>query len=533
MLNFKWILAACAAASVAAGAVGADEPASVSAQAETAWPEMTATSLAQSIRDRRVTAVEATRHYLARIDAHNRSGAELNAVIVVDPTALAQAERLDAMAAQGRFAGPLHGVPVLVKDTIDVAGLPTTAGSLALAGNTALRDAEIVARLRAQGAIILGKANLSEWSNFRAGGMPAGWSAVGGQTRNPYSLDHSPCGSSSGSAVAVAAGFAPLTLGAETNASLICPAAVNGVAGFRPTHGLLPQDGMVLVSESQDTAGPMARSVEDIALAMAALTSANEAAAQIPLADASLAGVRIGVFRWAEGQHPAVSAAFNEAVQRMEAAGAAMVDITEFSPDPVMWQYGEAVLVSEFADNLERTLQTAHPRLETRTIEALIAFNASVPEEEVDRFGQDILDRLANVPRSGTPEHRERVSAIRSAARERGIDHLLDRHDVAVLIMPAAPPAAPLVRDEEAQRLRRNVGASWLPAMAGYPMLTVPMGQADGLPLGLGIVGRGGEDWQVIAIGAAYERVAPPMDSPDLIPLHEGERRDGMDGARE
>lgn len=515
MLNFKWILAACVAVSATASAASADEPAG-GVEAEPAWAEMTATSLAQSIRSGQFTAVEATRHYLSRIDAHNRSGAALHAVIAVDPTALAQAERLDALAARGEFAGPLHGVPVLVKDSIDVAGLPTTAGSLALAENTAASDAEIVARLRAQGAIILGKANLSEWSNFRAGGMPGGWSAAGGQTRNPYRLDHSPCGSSSGSAVAVAAGFAPLTLGAETNASLICPAAVNGVAGFRPTHGLLPQDGMMLVSHSQDTAGPMARSVDDIALAMAALTGAGDDVASMPASDGSLAGVRIGVFRWAEGQHPDVSAAFNEAVARMEAAGAVMVDITEFSPDPVMWQLGEAVLVSEFADNLERVLAAAHPRVETRTIEALIAFNASVPEEEGERYGQGILERLVDAPRSDTPEHRERISAIRTAARERGIDHLLDSHDVAVLIMPAAPPAAPPVRDEETQRLRRNVGATWLPAMAGYPMLTVPMGQADGLPLGLGIVSRGGEDWQVIAIGAAYEGVAPPIALPDL-----------------
>ncbi|CAN0054450.1 unnamed protein product, partial [Chrysoparadoxa australica] len=259
-----------------AGCAEINVPSDTSAAEGVDLSRVTASQLSSEIRRGELTAVDATQYYLARIAAHNRAGAQLHAVIEIDPTALEQAAALDALAAQGLYRGALHGVPVLIKDTIDAEGLATTAGSLALAGNVAVDDAAIVARLRAEGAIVLGKTNLSEWSNFRGRDVPAGWSAMGGQTRNPYSVDHSPCGSSSGSAVAITAGFAPLSLGAETNGSLICPAAVNGVVAFKPSVGLLPQDGMLLVSNSQDTAGPMARSVTDIALAFDIMHLAGE-----------------------------------------------------------------------------------------------------------------------------------------------------------------------------------------------------------------------------------------------------------------
>lgn len=512
-MNWSILKAGCAALAVM-GCAASPEMAAAPAGAAQAveLSGMTATDLAREIRQGRITAVETTQYYLSRIEAHNRAGAELNAVIAVDPTALDQAARLDALAAQGRYLGALHGIPVLLKDTIDAQGLATTAGSLALTGNIAAEDAQIVARLRAEGAIVLGKTNLSEWSNFRAGGMPAGWSAVGGQTRNPYSEDHSPCGSSSGSAVAVAAGFAPLSLGVETNASLICPGAVNGVVAFKPTVGLLPQDGMVLASNSQDTAGPMARSIADIALAMEAMTGASY---ETDL-DAGLVGLRIGVFRWAEGNYPGVSAAFDDAVARLEETGAVLVEITEFSPDPAMWQHGQTVLTSELAANLNAYLAATPETVEVRSLDALIAFNAAEPGEEIEDFGQAILEQAAGAPAADTPEHRERVAAVQAAARERGIDLLLAEHDVDVLVMPASAPAAPWVRTPEAQALRRNLGATWLPAMAGYPMLTVPMGETEGLPLGLGIVGRGGEDGLVIRVGYAFEQVAPEAPMPEL-----------------
>jgi amidase len=475
-------------------------------------PSLSATELASAIRQERLTSVEAVEHYLARIEAHNESGATLNAVLALAPDAREQAERLDRMAGNGEWMGRLHGVPVLVKDTIDVAGLPTTAGSLALSTNAAAADAEVVARLRAEGAVILGKTNLSEWSNFRSRGAPAGWSAVGGQTMNPFSPDHSPCGSSSGSAVAVAAGFAPLTLGAETNASLICPGAVNGIVAFKPTIGRLSRDGMILVSDSQDTPGPMARNVADIALAMdAMMASQDDAGPDGDLLDAldnDLEGIRIGVFRWAEGGHPGVSTAFDEAVDTLELAGAQLVEISSFEPDPVLWRLGEAVLLTEFAANTEAYLAARPEPVQVRSIAALVEFNRNEPGEKAAEHGQDILERVVTSGFLGETEHREAVEAIRTAARH-GIDHLLADHDVDVLIMPASPPAAPWIRDPATAALRRNVGATWLPAMAGYPMLTVPMGNTpEGLPLGLGIVGTGGADALVLRVGHGFEQAA-------------------------
>lgn len=483
---------------------------------------LSAIELASAVRQERVTSVEVADHYLARINAHNKSGASLNAVITLNPDARAQAQQLDRMAANGEFMGRLHGIPVLVKDTIDVAGIPTTGGSLALSSNVAAKDADIVAHLRAEGAVILGKTNLSEWSNFRSRNVPAGWSAAGDQTANPFSPDHSPCGSSSGSAVAVAAGFAPLTLGAETNASLICPGAVNGIVAFKPTVGRLARNGMILVSDSQDTPGPMARNVTDIALAMDAMTPASDdhsslGAGFVQTLDGDLTEIQIGVFRWAEGGHPDVSAAFDKAVTTLNAAGADLVEIMDFNPDPVMWRQGEAVLLTEFATNLEAYLASTSKDVRVRSIEALIEFNRNEPREKVGEYGQDILERAAGSPTLGRTEYRQAVEAIRAAARGNGIDHLLATHEVDVLIMPASPPAAPWVRDPETASLRRNVGATWLAAMAGYPMLTVPMGATpEGLPLGLGIIGTGGDDALVLQVGHLFEQAIGITLRPEL-----------------
>tara|TARA_Y100001933_G_scaffold227501_2_gene242254 strand:- start:714 stop:1670 length:957 start_codon:yes stop_codon:yes gene_type:complete len=316
--------------------------------------------------------------------------------------------------------------------------------------------------------------------------------------------------------VAVAAGFAPLSLGAETSASLICPGAVNGIVAFKPTVGLLPQDGMVLVSSSQDTAGPMAQSVADIALAMDAMTGDDPEDGFVAALNADLTGLRIGVFRWAEGGHPGVSAAFDSAVGLLETAGATLVEIDHFEPDPAMWQHGEIILMSELAANLDTYLAGTPETVEVRSLADLLAFNASEPREETARFGQTILERAAEAPGVDTTEHRDRVAAVRTAAREHGIDRLLEEHGVDVLVMPAAPPAAPLQRDPETQALRRNVGATWLPAMAGYPMITVPMGATDGLPLGLGILAGGGDDSVVIRVGYALEQLGPEPLRPVL-----------------
>jgi len=288
-------------------------------------PAGSASELIQRIRAGEITAEESVAIYLARIEAIDRNGPTLQAIISLNPNALAEARTLDAEARAGSFRGVLHGVPILIKDNIETKELPTTAGSLALIDNNTGRDSPVVARLREQGAIILGKTNLSEWANFRSAKSIAGWSGLGGQTRNPHSLDRSPCGSSSGSAAAIAARLAPLALGTETNGSITCPAAMNGVVGFKPTVGLLSQKYIVPISSTQDSAGPITRTVRDAALLLAVMVGeeAPDALADngptgrqdyLEILDRGIAGMRIGVFRWADGNNRAVTAAFDAAV---------------------------------------------------------------------------------------------------------------------------------------------------------------------------------------------------------------------------
>ncbi|MEL7454063.1 MAG: amidase family protein, partial [Pseudomonadota bacterium] len=377
-------------------------------------PRDTASDLAIKIRNGEVSAEDALLAYLARIDANDRQGANLQSIIALNPNALAEARRLDREARAGQFRGRLHGVPVLVKDNIETKELPTTAGSMALLANDTGRDAPIVARLRAEGAIILGKTNLSEWANFRSNRSISGWSAVGGLTRNPHSLDRSACGSSSGSGAAIAANFAPLALGTETNGSITCPAAMTGTVGFKPTIGLLPRTHIVPLSPVQDSAGPMTRTVRDAALMLTIMagTDADDPATKladekridyVEALERDLTGLRIGVFRWAEGDRPAISSAFSEAVAVLEKEGATLVDISEFEPDPVMWMSGDTVLRTEFKHALNAYLADTAPAVTVRSLNDLIAFNLEQADRELALFDQSILIESADAPALDDP----------------------------------------------------------------------------------------------------------------------------------
>ncbi|MEO0974200.1 MAG: amidase family protein, partial [Pseudomonadota bacterium] len=288
-----------------------------------------AESLARAIRDGELTSEALVAASLARVMSLDRQGPQYRAVLSLNESVLDEARTLDADAARGEFRGPLHGLPVLVKDTVETRELPTTAGALALAANDTGKDAAAIARLRSQGAIVLGKTNLSEWSNFRSSDAPAGWSGLGGQTLNAVDTAVSPCGSSSGSAVAVALSFAPLAVGVETNGSITSPAACNGVVGMKPTVGLVSQAGIIPVSRSMDSAGPITRTVRDAAFMLNAMVSpdaADRSANYLAEIEAGVKGMRIGVFRWAEGKDPKVSAAFNRALRALEVRGAVLVD---------------------------------------------------------------------------------------------------------------------------------------------------------------------------------------------------------------
>ncbi len=459
----------------------------------------------------------------AAIERIERLNPQLNAVIAVDPTAVDRARALDRMR---RARGPLYGMTILLKDNIEMAGpLPTTAGSLALVENITNRDAPLVTGLRNADAIIVGKANLSEWANIRSSDSISGWSAVGGQVRNPHALDRNACGSSSGSAAAVAAGMVPAAIGTETDGSITCPAAVNGIVGFKPTVGLVSRTHIVPISASQDTAGPMTRNVRDAALVLEAIAGSDPADPATAEADrrrepyaarlsaTALRGQRIGVMRFADGF--GTDAAFEQALAVLRAQGAELVEITE---GPSRAQYGRdefLVLLTEFKAGLNDYLATTPAAVRTRTLADVIAFNRANPRE-LALFGQNIFEQAEATPGLDSEAYRNaRANSLRATGAE-GIDKLLRDHNVVALVGPTMPAAWPI--DAVHGDQYPGAGAGGLAAVAGYPHLTVPMGQVRGLPVGLSFIGPKWSDGLILSLGYAYEQASNARVEPRLLP---------------
>jgi len=463
-----------------------------------------------------------TRHALQRIEALNP---RLGAVIAVDPTALDQARRLDAA---GPAAGALAGMPILIKDNIEVAGpLPTTAGSLALAGNVTNRDAPLVARLRAAGAVIVGKANLSEWANIRDDDSISGWSAVGGQTRNPHALNRNACGSSTGSAVAVAAGMVPAAIGTETDGSITCPAASTGIVGFKPTVGLVSRTHVIPISVSQDTPGPMTRTVRDAALVLDAIAGTDPADAATADADRnrvryaeqlsteSLRGKRIGVMRFASGF--GTDEAFDEALATLRAQGADLVEIKEFPANRGEIGRNEfTVLLHEFKDGLNDYLATTPASVTTRTLADLIEFNRRNANREMPLFDQDIFEQAQATDGVESKAYRDaRATSLRLAGAE-GIDKVLKDSNVIALVGPTR--GAAWLIDAVHGDIPTGGGGGSLAAVAGYPHLTVPMGNLRGLPIGLSFIGPKWSDALILSLGYDYEQASQKRIEPRLLP---------------
>ena len=465
-----------------------------------------------------------TQAYLDRIRQIDDAGPMLNAVIEISPTAIADAEALDAERKAGRVRGPLHGIPILIKDNIDTVGMVNSAGSLALADNRPMQDAFVVDRLRDAGAVIIGKTNLSEWANFRSTRSTSGWSSRVGQTKNPYVLDRNPCGSSAGTGAAIAASLASIGVGTETDGSIICPASVNGLVGIKPTVGLVSRRGIIPISASQDTAGPMARSVADAALLLTALAGVDEhdpsggaAKGKIPpryglLTDSVLKGKRIGVLRQAMGFHPDADAAFNKAVGLINAEGASVVDVKigHYSS----WDAAEIeVLLYEFKDGLNRYLKTSgSPHT---SLEALIAFNKAHAGTVMPFFGQELFERAqAKGPLSDAAYRKAREDAHRLAGKE-GLLAALDRHRLDAIVAPTMSPAWPtdhVLGDH-------FVGAGYgMAAVAGTPSITVPVGDVHGLPLGLTIMGRDYSEADIIALAYSIEQKMKARKPPQFKP---------------
>lgn len=466
-----------------------------------------------------LAAPETVQTYLGRIAAMDRAGPAIRAVLVIAPD--------ESLEATGR--GPLAGHAVLIKDNIETRDMPTTAGSLALKDNRTGRDAPIVSRLRASGAIILGKTNLSEWANFRGARSSSGWSAVGGQTRNPHALDRTPCGSSAGSGAAVAAGMAWAAIGTETDGSITCPASVNGIVGFKPTVGLVSRALIVPISVSQDTAGPMATSVADAALLLNAIAGADPADPATAtagshtvdftagLAKATLKGIRIGVLRKQVGPMPSVTALFDKAVADMKRAGAQVVEI-DFAPDERLGDAEFTVLAHEFRSGINAYLSTLPGRPPVRDLAGLIAFNKAHANDELRWFGQEIFEKALSStdPAEYAKAH---ADAARLAGAE-GIDALLAKYKADVLIAPTTGPVFPI--DLVLGDHFLDIGAGTLAAVAGYPHLSVPMGAVEGLPIGLSFMAGRWEDAKVLRIGAAYERARRTrLATPDLRDWHD------------
>ncbi|MFP3939716.1 MAG: amidase [Thermoanaerobaculia bacterium] len=453
----------------------------------------------------------------AALDRIETLDGELHAVIAVDPTALDQARELDRELAESGPRGSLHGIPVLLKDNIETSAQPTTAGSLALADNDTGRDAPLVARLREAGAVIVGKANLSEWANFRSTRSSSGWSAVGGQTRNPHDPARSPCGSSSGSAAAVAAGYVPLAIGTETNGSVVCPSSANGVVGIKPTVGLVSRTHVVPISHSQDTAGPMGRTVTDAVTLLEAMAGpdpgdpASERAAGHFDRDLSahldadgLDGKRIGVVRSSAGFHSEVDALLEWALEDMEAAGATIVDDLEFEEPEDFSQATFNVLLYEFKHDLNAYLAgLPSEELSRLTLERLIEFNREHADEEMPWFGQEIFERSQETDGLDSETYTEALELARKATREDGIDRLVAEHELDALIAPTGAPAwaIDLVNGDHFIG-----GSSTLAAVSGYPNVTVPMGTVHGLPVGLSIFGPAFSEPTLIEIASGYEQ---------------------------
>jgi len=444
--------------------------------------------------------------YILRIQALDDNGPRINAVIDYDPTAPVKARQ--------QFAtGPLRGRTVLVKDNVETAEWPTTAGSLALKDNTTGRDAPLIAYLRKNGGVVLGKTNLSEWANIRSDNSTSGWSAVGGLTRNPYAIDRNSCGSSSGSGAAVAAGFAWAAIGTETNGSITCPASINGIVGFKPSVGIVSRTNVVPISSTQDTAGPMTRTVMDAALLLTAIAGEDKAdpvtleAKRVKdytagLETASLQGVRIGVLRSAAGSRGDVKALFDAALADLTRAGAVLVDV-EYTPPDELWGASLPVLLFELRVEMDKYLSRRPAADGPRSLADVVAFNRANADEEMRWFGQELFEQALEA--TDAAAYAENLATLRRLTRAEGIDKLLADNKIAFLVAPTGGPAwtTDLVNGDN---FSGGIGAGYLAAIAGYPHLTVPMGGIEGLPVGLSIMGGQWQDHAVLKAGAAYEK---------------------------
>jgi amidase len=525
------VLTAIAMAPVVATLPGRFSPASAAPQG-TAFEldEADFAQLQSWMTSGRYTSRQLTDLYIQRIEAIDRKGPSLTSIAQINPDALAIADALDRERKATGPRGPLHGIPLVVKDNIDTGDrMMTTAGSLALEGSIAKRDAFVIERLRGAGAVILAKTNLSEWANFRSTKSTSGWSGRGGQVRNPYALDRNPCGSSSGTGSAVAANLAAAGVGTETDGSIVCPSAAAALVGIKPTVGRVSRSGIIPIAHSQDTAGPMARTVADAAVLLEALSGRDPsdpattvASAAMPfdrrsaLVDGALKGARIGVARKRYfGYSPATDRLVEGAIARMKELGAVIIDPADIATAAELDDCEFEVLLYEFKTDLNKYLGALPPSAPVRSLAELIAFNQRERGREMPYFGQEILEMAQKKGALTDAAYRRAHTTCRTRARSLGIDATLARFKLDAIVAPTGGPAWPtdLVNGDH------FLGASSTPAaVAGYPNVTVPVGEVYGLPVGISFIGPAWSEARLVALAYGFEQATKHRRPPRFLP---------------
>lgn len=489
--------------------------------------EVTIADLEKALGSGKLSARSLTQKYLSRIEAIDRNGPALNSVIEVNPDALAIADALDKERNEKGARGPLHGIPVLIKDNIDTADLmQTTAGSLALLGSKPSKDSFVAQKLREAGAVILGKSNLSEWANIRSSHSTSGWSGRGGQTKNPYALDRNPCGSSSGSGAAVSANLCAVAVGTETDGSVVCPASANGIVGIKPTLGLVSRAGIIPIAHSQDTAGPMARTVRDAAILLGALagidprdgpTAGSKGRAETDytkfLDPDGLAGARIGVARKYFGSNDRSDELMNQLLQTMKQQGAVLVDPADLESHGKFDNSELTVLLYELKADLNAYL-AGRPGA-PQSLQEIIAFNQRNKDKEMPYFGQDLFIRAESMGPLTSKEYLDALEANHRLSRQEGIDAVMDKFHLDAIV---APTAGPTWVNDYATGDHSVGGSSNAAAVAGYPDIAVPAGFVFGLPVGISFFGRAWSEPTLLKIAYGFEHSIKARKPPQFLP---------------
>jgi amidase len=476
--------------------------------------EITVDQLQERYENGNLTASQVTRAYLDRIEDIDRNGPGLNAIITVNPNALEIADSLDQERQNGTVRGPLHGVPIILKDNIDTYDMPTTAGSRFMEGSVPTKDAFITQKLREAGAIILAKANLSEWANFHSSFSSSGWSGLGGQVNNPYDITRNPCGSSAGSGVAASANLATLTIGTETNGSIVCPSNANGIVGLKPTVGIWSRSGIIPISHTTDSAGPMVRTVRDAAVLLGALTGVDpndeKTAASEEyihqdytqfLNEDGLEGKRIGFYTQPMDNHFRVDTLMNQTIAKLEELGAEVIEIDQISETNIG---GDAfqVLLYEFKDGLNKYFESLGDDAPVSSIEELAELTRNNPEE-TEKFDRNLILMAAEKGNLDSEEYREALDNMLLHSRDEGIDKVMDENNLDAFVSPTGSPAW---KTDLTLGDNFSLSSSSPSARAGYPIITVPMGQLDGLPVGVSFFGRAWSEPVLLEIAYAYEQ---------------------------